>query len=225
MRVLTLRTENLKVKGKMNKCALGFLAILCCCSLPTDIHSEPTRPESAMGLMRCVQGVCDESEFQTKAFFSLAVQKSKVLKLGKSSLETKSAFATYTNEFFAGVTNALKVQFFTQPIREEARAKLLRSDNQEISKGGYATLVLFLDDHNQMSQANLTYAIPGTTVARTVASSCDELTKYFFYYHFDHNRLQLKSKGSYTAPDLKEETLTLSWDMDLDLPVFDRIKK
>jgi len=37
--------------------------------------------------------------------------------------------------------------------------------------------------------------------------------------------LQLKSQGSYTAPDLKEETLTLSWDMDLDLPVFDRIKK
>ena len=55
-----------------------------------------------MGLMRCVQGVCDETEFQTKGLFNLAVQKSKVLKLGKSSLETKSAFATYTNEFFEG---------------------------------------------------------------------------------------------------------------------------
>src|SRR5262245_2563980 len=209
----------------MNIRALGIIAIFYCCSLPADIHSEPTQPVSAMGLMRCVQGVCDQSEFQTKAFFNLAVQKSKVLKLGQSGLEIKSAFATYTNEFFAGVTNALKVQFFTQPIMEEARAKLLRGDNQEISMGGYATIVLFLDDQNQMWQANLTYAIPGTTVARTVASSCDELTKYFFHYHFDHNRLQLKSKGSYTAPDLKEETLTLSWDMDLDLPVFDRIKK
>jgi hypothetical protein len=209
----------------MNMRALGILAILCCCALPTDIQSEPTQPLSAMGLMRCVQGVCDETEFQTKAFFNLAVQKSKVLKLGKSSLETKSAFATYTNEFFGGVTNALKVQFFTQSIMEEARAKLLRGDNQEINRGGYATLVLFLDDQNQMWQANLTYAIPGTTVARTVASSCDELTKYFFHYHFDHNRLQLKSKGSYTAPDLKEETLTLSWDMDLDIPVFDQVKK
>ena len=205
--------------------ALGILAILCCCALPTDIHSEPTQPVSAMGLMRCVQGVCDETEFQTKAFFNLAVQKSKVLKLGKSSLETKSAFATYTNEFFGGVTNALKVQFFTQSIMEEARAKLLRGDNQEINRGGYATLVLFLDDQNQMWQANLTYAIPGTTVARTVASSCDELTKYFFHYHFDHDRLQLKSKGSYTPPDLKEETLILSWNADLDLPIFDRIKK
>ena len=210
----------------MNMRALGILAILCCCALPTDIQSEPTQPLSAMGLMRCVQGVCDETEFQTKALFNLAVQKSQVLKLGKSSLETKSAFVTYTNEFFEGVTKALKVQFFTQPIMEEARAKLLRGDNHEISRGGYATLVLFLcDDENKIWQANLTYVVPGTTVARTVAASSEELAKYFFDYHFDHNRLQLKSKGSYTAPDSKEETLTLSWDAALDLPVFDRIKK
>src|SRR5262245_33193337 len=162
----TLRTGNLKVRGKMNMRALGILAILCCCALPTDVYSEPAQPVSPMGLMRCVQGVCDETEFQTKALFNLAVQKSKVLKPGKSTLEIKSAFATYTNEFFAGVTNALKVQFFMQPIMGEARAKLLTGDNQEISRGGYATLVLFLDDQNQIWQANLTYANPGTTVAR-----------------------------------------------------------
>jgi len=205
---------------------LSSIVVLFCCAFPTDIYSEPTQPVSAMGLMRCVQGVCDETAFQTRALFNLAVQKSKVLKLGKSRLETKSAFVTYTNEFFEGVTNALKVQFFTQPIMEEARAKLLRGDNHEMSRGGYATLVLFLDDdENQIWQANLTYVVSGTTVARTVASSPEELTKYFSDFHFDHNRLQLKSKGSYTAPDSKEEILTLSWDTDLDLPVFDQIKK
>ena len=205
---------------------VSVIVVLFCFAFPTDIYSEPTQPVSAMGLMRCVQGVCDETEFQTKALFNLAVQKSQVLKLGKSSLETKSAFATYTNEFFEGVTKALKVQFFTQPIIEEARAKLLRGDNREISTGGYATLVLFLDDdEKQIWQANLTYVVPGTTVARTVAASPEELRKYFSDYHFDHNRLQLKSKGSYTAPDAKEEILILSWDTDLDLPVFDQIKK
>ena len=148
------------------------------------------------------------------------------MKRGKRRLGTKSAFVTYTNEFFEGATNAFKIQFFTQPIREEARAKLLKGDYHEISRGGYTALVLFLDEErNQIWQANLTYVVPGTTVARTVASSPEELTKYFSDFHFDHNRLQLKSQGSYTAPDLKEETLTLSWDMDLDLPVFDRIKK
>jgi hypothetical protein len=210
----------------MNLRGLSIIVVLFCCAFSIDIYSEPTQPVSAMGLMRCVQGVCYETEFQTKALFNLAVQKSKVLKLGKSRLETESAFVTYTNEFFGGTTNALKVQFFTQPIKEEARAKLLRGDNQEISRGGYATLVLFLeDDENQIWQANLTYVVPGTTVARTVAASPEELTKYFSDFHFDHNRLQLKSKGSYTAPDSKEETLILSWNADLDLPVFDRIKK
>jgi hypothetical protein len=210
----------------MNLRGLSIIVVLFCCEFPTDIYSEPNQPVSAMGLMRCVQGVCNETEFQTKALFNLDVQKSKVLKLGKSRLETESAFVTYTNEFFGGATNALKVQFFTQPIKEEARAKLLRGDNQEISRGGYATLVLFLDEErNQIWQANLTYVVPGTTVARTVAASPEELAKYFSDFHFDHNRLQLKSKGSYTAPDSKEETLILSWNADLDLPVFDRIKK
>ncbi|HEX9143132.1 MAG TPA: hypothetical protein VGA09_02595 [Candidatus Binatia bacterium] len=84
---------------------LGIIVILSCLALPADIHSEPSQSTSR--------------EFQTRASFDLAVQKSKVLKLGKSQLETKSAFVTYTNEFFAGKTNALKVQFFTRPIVEE----------------------------------------------------------------------------------------------------------
>jgi hypothetical protein len=191
---------------------LGIMLVLLCCVFPTNIRSEPTQFTS--------------QRFQTRASFYLVVQKSKVLNLGKSRLETKSAFVTYTNEFFAGKTNALKVQFFTQPIVEEAQAKLLKDDNREISRGGYAALVLFLDERNQIWQANLTYVIPGTTVVRTVASTHDELTKYFSDYHFDQNRLRLKSKGSYnTAPDSKEEILTLSWDTDLDIPVFDKIKK
>ena len=186
--------------------------VLFCCALPANIYSESTRSTT--------------QQFQTSASFSLAVQKSQVLKLGKSRLATQSAFVTYTNEFFAGKTNALKVQFFTQPMVEEARAKLLRNDNNEISKGGYAALVLFLDERNQIWQVNLTYVIPGTTVVRTVASNRDELTKYFSDYRFEHNRLRLKSKGSYnTGPDSTEEILTLSWDTDLDIAVFDQTKK
>lgn len=191
---------------------LGIIVILSCLAFTADIHSAPSQSTS--------------QDFQTKALFNLAVQKSPVLKLAKSQLETKSAFVTYTNEFFAGKTNALKVEFFTQPIAEEARAKLLRGDHSAISRGGYAALVLFLDERKEIWQANLTYVIPGATVVRTVASNREELTKYFSDYHFDNNRLRLKSKGSYnTAPGSKEEILTLSWDMDLDIPVFDQSKK
>ena len=190
---------------------IGMIAVLFLCAFPTDIHAEP---------------LLHSQDFQTKASFDLTVQKSMVLKLGKSRLETKSAFVTYTNEFFAGKTNALKVQFFTQPIVEETQAKLLKHDNREVSKGGYAALVLFLDERDQIWQANLTYVIPGTTVVRTVASSRDELTKYFSDYHFDRSRLRLKSRGTYnTAPDSKDDGLTLSWDTNLDIRVFDQIKK
>jgi hypothetical protein len=195
----------------MNMRVLGITVVLFCCAFSTAVYSEATR--------------FTPKEFQTRALFYLAVQQSKVLNLGKSKLETKSAFVTYTNEFFAGKTNALKIQFFTQPIGEETQAKLLRDDNHEISKGGYAVLVLFLDERNQIWQANLTYVIPGTTVVRTVASNREELTKYFSDYHFDRNRLRLKSKGNYNTPDSKEEILTLSWDTALDIPVFDRAKK
>jgi hypothetical protein len=196
----------------MNMRVLSIVVVLFCCAVPTNIYPAPT--------------LFATQEFQTSASFFLAVQKSKVLKLGKSRLATKSAFVTYTNEFFAGKTNALKVQFFTQPIVEDTRAKLLRNDNNEISRGGYGALVLFLDERNQIWQVNLTYVIPGTTVVRTVASNREELTKYFSDYHFDQNRLRLKSKGSYnTAPDSTEEILTLSWDTDLDIPVFDQTKK
>ena len=96
----------------MNLRVLSIIVVLFCCAFPTDIYSEPTQPVSAMGLMRCVQGVCDETEFQTKALFNLDVQKSKVLKLGKSRLETKSAFVTYTNEFFEGRDERLEGSVF-----------------------------------------------------------------------------------------------------------------
>jgi hypothetical protein len=196
----------------MNMRVFGVIVILCCCALPTNVYSA-----SALSTTQ---------QFQTSASFSLAVQKSLVLKIGKSSLAAKSAFVTYTNEFFGGKTNALKVQFFTSPITEELRSKLLRNDNNEISKAGYAALVLFLDERKQLWQVNLTYVIPGTTVVRTVASNRDELAKYFSDYHFEQNHLRLKSKGTYnTAPDSKDEILTLSWETDLDTPVFDQTKK
>jgi len=100
------------------------------------------------------------------------------------------------------------------------------TDDREIGKNGYAGLVLFLDAQDQITQANLTYVIPGTTVVRTVASSREELTRCVSAYHFDRSRLRLKSRGTYnTARDAKDEVLTLSWDTDLDLPVFDQIKR
>jgi len=190
---------------------VGIAILFLAAALPTDIAAESNLVAQ---------------DFQTKASFDLVVQKSPVLKLGASRLEIRSAFVTYTNEFFGGRTNALKIQFFTQPIGAETQAKLLQRDDRDISKNGYAGLVLFLDAQDRVWQANLTYVIPGTTVVRTVASSPEELTRYISDYHFDRSRLRLKSRGTYkTALNEKDEVLTLSWHTDLNLRVFDQIKR
>jgi len=188
-----------------------IVAAVFCFIFPKDIYSQ-TKPSSSQ-------------PFQTKALFNLTVKKSKVLKLGKSRLETQSAFVTYTNEFFAGKTKALKIQFFTQTIAERTRAKLLRGDKHELSRGGYAALVLFVDAQKQIWQVNLTYVISGITVVRTVTWTQEELARYFSDYHFEKNHLQLKSKGVYnTQPDSKDEQFTLSWNVDLNVPVIDEVK-
>ena len=190
---------------------VGIAILFLAAALPTDIAAESNLVAQ---------------DFQTKASFDLVVQKSPVLKLGASRLEIRSAFVTYTNEFFGGRTNALKIQFFTQPIGAETQAKPLQRDDRDISKNGYAGLVLFLDAQDRVWQANLTYVIPGTTVVRTVASSPEELTRYISDYHFERSRLRLKSRGTYkTALNEKDEVLTLSWHTDLNLRVFDQIKR
>jgi len=191
--------------------SIVMVVILILAAFATDISAASSRTSQ---------------DFQTNASFDLRVQKSAVLRLGATRLETQSAFVTYTNEFFGGRINALKIQFFTQPIGADTQATLMKRGEGDIGKNGYAALVLFLDAKDQITQANLTYVIPGTTVVRTVASSREELTRYVSGYYFDRIRLRLKSRGTYnTAPDAKDEVLTLTWDTELDLPVFDQIKR
>jgi len=57
------------------------------------------------------------------------------------------------------------------------------------------------------------------TVVRTVAWRPEELAQ-FSRYRFDGRRLVLGSKGVFKDQG-PEERLTISWDVDLDVPVFD----
>jgi len=100
----------------------------------------------------------------------------------------------------------------------------LKNGARELKKSDYAALVLFLDKDNKVWQANLSYVIPGTTVARTVAWKPEELKKYFSDYQFDGKRLTLKSTGSYSETESGKEKLRLSWNVDFNLPVFGSVK-
>lgn len=158
--------------------------------------------------------------------FDLDVQKSTVLKLGKSHIDATSAFVTYTDEFFGGRTNALAIQMYAAPIDAAARARLVKDhkDDRELSRSGSVYLVLFVDKQNRITQVNLTYTIPGTTVVRTVAYTQADIAKWFSDYRYADGRLHLTSKGTYaTGPDSADEQLTLGWDVDLDEAVVNRV--
>jgi hypothetical protein len=160
-------------------------------------------------------------EFQTNAAFELIVSSSKVLRPGTTTIMAQSAFVTRTHGLIPGNSDGLELQFFTRPITEAARTDILENGAKELRRSDYAALVLFLDKERRVWQVNLTYVVPGSTVARTVAWKPEEL-RQFSNYNFDGKRLLLKSKGSYSESG--EERLRLSWDVDLRLPVFDRKK-
>ncbi len=164
-------------------------------------------------------------DFQTKAVFELVINNSSVLRPGASRIVTESAFVTLAHALIPGNSDGLEIQFFPKPLTEVGRADILKNDAKELKKSDYAALVLFLDRENKVWQANLSYVIPGTTVGRTVAWKPEELKKYFSDYKFDGKRLVLKSKGSYSESESGKEKMKLSWNVDLDLPVFREVKR
>ena len=142
-----------------------------------------------------------------------------------NKLITKSALAVLTDELFSGKTNALVIRFFTELLTEEGKFDILNShDGREFLRNkDQVILVLFIDKNNKIWQVNLTYVIPGTTVARTVAWKPEELKQFFSDYMYDGERLKLKSKGNYREPKSEKEAVNLTWDVNFDIPVFNKL--
>jgi len=164
-------------------------------------------------------------DFQTRAAFELVVSESNALKPGTSKIATQSAYVTLAHGLIPGNSDGLEIQFFPKPITEKAKADILENDAKELKKTSYAAFVLYMGKDNRIWQANLSYVVPGVTVARTVAWKPEELQKYFSDFRFDGKRLVLKSKGSYSESEKGYEKLKLSWDVDLNLPVVREVKR
>ena len=163
-------------------------------------------------------------DFKTKAEFELVVNDSSVLKAGASRIVTQSAVVTLAHGLIPGNSEGLEIQFFIKPITEAAVTDILKNGAKELKRADYAALVLFLGKDNRVWQANLSYVVPGTTVARTVAWKPEELKKYFSTYQFNGKRLVLKSNGSYSETESGKEKMRLSWNVDFNLPVFNSFK-
>jgi len=164
-------------------------------------------------------------DFQARAAFELIVTDSKPLKPGTSKILTQSAYLTLAHGLVPGNSGGLEILLFSQPVTEKVKADILENDAKELKKGSYAALVLYIGNDNKIRQANLSYVVAGTTVARTVAWKAEDLQKYFSDYRFDGKRQVLKSKGSYAESEKDREQLRLSWDVDFNLPVIREVKR
>lgn len=163
-----------------------------------------------------------------RARFDLDVQNSKVLTVGKSRIDAVSALVTYTDEFFLGRVNALAIQMYGLPMDAAARNRLIkkRNDDRELGRSGAVYFVFFVDKQDRITQVNLTYIIPGTTVVRTIAYTQPDIAKWFSDYRYANGRLHLKTQGTYVSgSESPDDQLTLAWDLDLDEPVVNRVGK
>jgi hypothetical protein len=159
------------------------------------------------------------ADFQTRAGFELVVERSKYLRTGASKIAARSAFVSLVHGLIPGNADGLEVLFFESPVTESDLPDLMKNDAREKRKGSYAAMVLYLDNQNRVSQVNLSYVVPGTTVARTVAGTPDELKRYFSRASFEGGRLAVKSSGTHSEADPTQDVFKLSWNVDLDLPV------
>ena len=161
----------------------------------------------------------DPKDYQAEASFKLVVDKAKYLKPGTSKVSAQSAFVSLVHGPMPGNSDGLEVMFFSKPITEADLPDIINNEAKGLRKSSYAALVLFLDKESKVWQVNLSYVVPGTTVARTVAWKPDELKRYFSDISFKDGRLVLKSTGLYSESESAQDVINLTWDVYLDLSV------
>ncbi len=211
---MILKTEATSDNNTKHSSVLGWLVI--------SVLSAVLRPMDASSTS---YGPFTLQDFQTKAAFELVVIDSNPLKPGTSKIAAQSAYVTLAHGLVPGKADGLEIHFFPTQVTEKVKADIVENDAKELKKSSYAALVLFLGKDNKIWQANLSFVVPGTTAARTVAWKPEELKKYFSVYQFDGKRLVLRTKGSYAEAEKDREQLRLSWDIDLNLPVVREVRR
>src|SRR5687767_467576 len=142
--------------------------------------------------------------------FELVVKDAKPLTAGTTRIRSRSAVASRVHGLVPGNADGIKLVFATTP---------------DVRSGDHAAMVLFLDRDDRVTQVNLSYMVPGTTVARTVAWKPADLRKQFSDVSIRGGRVALKSKGTYSEIEAGREVLTLTWDVDVDLPVIREVTR
>jgi hypothetical protein len=161
----------------------------------------------------------------TSGTFELVVTDSKPLTPGTSRIRYQGAFASRVHRLVPGNVDGIEIVFVTKSITDAMLPDILKNDARELRTGDHAALVLFLDKADNVWQVNLSYVVPGTTVARTVAWKPDDLKKYFSRVTVRGGRVTVTSKGTYAEIESGHEALRLTWDVDVDLRVIREVTR
>jgi hypothetical protein len=179
----------------------------------------------SLGASAATAGGFDPKHFEATGSFELVVKASNVLRPGTTRISARSAFASRLRGGLPGNVDGIEIVFVTRPITAAVVPDIVGNGAKALRRADYAAIVLFLDRDDRVSQVNLSYVVPGTTVARTVAWKPDDLRKYFSRVTVRGGRVVLRSKGTYSESDPAHEALTLSWDIDADLPVIREVPR
>jgi len=166
----------------------------------------------------------DSKDFQARGVFELVVKDASPLRPGTSRIRSHSAFVSRVHGLVPGNADGIEVVFVTRPITVASMPDILQDDARQLRSADYAALVLFLDRNDHVAQVNVSYVVPGTTLARTVAWKPDEL-RQFSRMSVRAGRFRLASRGTYAEIEAGREALTLSWDVDVDLPVIREVTR
>lgn len=128
----------------------------------------------------------------------------------------------------------LRVTFYSFPVMPDDVAAVTAGDieslekkwnqmarNPKVYNTSHAVIQLSVDASHKVWQVDM--SVPGH--ACTIAPFEPDVKKFLQSYDFDGKKLKLKSKGSYTC-DMKSMGIpnqTFGWDMDLGLPVFQKM--
>jgi hypothetical protein len=168
----------------------------------------------------------DPRDHATRADFEMDIQKSEFLPLGATRIEGKSALVTLVHGAKSASANgqkngadALMVLVFTEPLTAADVQALLANDDAEMPTRLHAQIVLFIDRNKTVYEIKLRQTISNASVASTIASTADEAKRCFSEAAFRDGRLTLRGAGSFSDKPPKKDAVTMTWNVDLDLPV------
>jgi hypothetical protein len=167
----------------------------------------------------------DPNSFLTRASFSV----------DNNAMSLSTAVATIEPRLGAPGYSWLRISFYSFPVTADDIAGVIKGDTSSMDKkwnqkasnpkdynSSYAVIQLSVDKNSKVWQVDM--SVPGH--ACTVAPFEPNVKTFLQDYQFDGKNLRLKSKGSYVC-DMKfmgNANQTFSWDIDLNTPVFQKVK-